>query len=259
MTSASFHLRYEVCSDRGPVRGDNQDAAYADGRILALADGMGGHPAGDVAASLAIVPFSRLHPGSAPWDVVDFLRAAALSGNDAIAAHVSAKPELDGMGTTLTTVLLEGDRLGLLHVGDSRAYLLRDGILHQLSHDHTLVQSLVDDGIISQAEARFHPQRNIVLRALMGRDARFTLANFEVQERDRLLLCSDGLSDVLSDDTLTEVLAVHDLTRCAERLVRLALRAGAADNVTCIVAEVVTTGAESTPVFAGALGLKART
>jgi PPM family protein phosphatase len=156
-------------------------------------------------------------------------------------------------------VLLEGDRLGLLYVGDSRAYLLRDGILHQLSHDHTLVQSLVDDGVISQAEARLHPQRNIVLRALMGRGARFTLANFEVQERDRLLLCSDGMSDVLSDDTLTEVLAGHDLTGCADRLVRLALRAGTADNVTCIVAEVVTTRAESTPVFAGALGPKART
>ncbi len=105
MPSASFHLRYEVCSDRGPVRGDNQDAAYADRRILALADGMGGHPAGDVAASLAIKPFSRIHPGSTSWDVVDLLRAAALSGDDAIAAHVSANPDLDGMGTTLTAVL----------------------------------------------------------------------------------------------------------------------------------------------------------
>jgi serine/threonine protein phosphatase PrpC len=247
-----IRFRYAIRSEVGSLREDNQDAAYADDQVLALADGMGGHPAGDVAASLMIKPFAGLNLEGRTWDVVDHLRAAALSGEDAIAAHVSENPHLDGMGTTLTAVLLKGDRLGLLHVGDSRAYLLRKGILYQLSHDDTLVQSLVDDGILSPEEARFHPQRNVVLRALMGRDTRFGLANVEVREGDWLLLCSDGLSDVLTDEDLTEGLGGDDLEVCAEDLVARALRAGTRDNVTCIVAEAVTTASQSTPAFAGA-------
>jgi PPM family protein phosphatase len=252
MSPASFWFRYAALSDRGPVREDNQDAAYADGHVLALADGMGGHPAGDVAASLMIKPFAHLNLDVRGEDDVDYLRAATLSGEDAIAAHVAANPDLEGMGTTLTSVLLERDRLGLLHVGDSRAYLLRDGAIYQLSHDDTLVQSLVDAGVLSPEDARLHPQRNVVLRALTGAETRFSLANFEVREGDRLLLCSDGVSDVLADDALAEALAGPDLEGCAESLVALALQAGTRDNVTCIVAQVVTTTPESAPVFVGA-------
>lgn len=247
----SLHLRYAVRSDPGPVRRDNQDAAYADGQVLALADGMGGHPAGDVAASLIVGPFGR-RIDAPEWDVVDHLRAATFAGEDAIADYVAKNPETIGMGTTLTAVRLAGDRLGLLHVGDSRAYLLRDGVLCQLSHDDTLVQSLVDEGVLSRDEARVHPQRNVVLRALMGGETRFSLANFEVRPQDRLLLCSDGLSDVLTHEQLTEAVRDEDVETAAELLVDLALRRGATDNVTCIVADVVVSEGDTAPTFAGA-------
>jgi PPM family protein phosphatase len=251
MTSdVSLHLRYAVRSDPGPARPDNQDAAYADGHVLALADGMGGHPAGDVAASLVVGPFGR-RIDAPESDAVDHLRAATFAGEDAIADYVAKNPEAVGMGTTLTAVRLEGDRLGLLHVGDSRAYLLRDGALYQLSHDDTFVQSLLDEGVLSPDEARVHPQRNVVLRALQGRKTRFSLANFEVRERDRLLLCSDGLSDVLTHEALTEAVKDRDVETAAELLVGLSVQAGATDNVTCIVADVVATGLAASPVFAG--------
>jgi PPM family protein phosphatase len=250
-SDVSLHLRFAVRSDPGPARRDNQDAAYADGHVLTLADGMGGHPAGEVAASLVIGPFGR-RVDAAEWDVVDHLRAATLAGEDAIADFVAQNPEAIGMGTTLTAVRLEGDRLGLLHVGDSRAYLLRDGGLYQLSHDDTFVQSLVDEGVLSPDEARKHPQRNVVLRALQGRNTRFSLANFEVREHDRLLLCSDGLSDVLTHEKLTEAVSDGDVETAAELLVGLAMQGGATDNVTCIVADVVIDELEAAPIVVGA-------
>jgi protein phosphatase len=175
------------------------------------------------------------------------------SGEDAIAAHVAANPQHEGMGTTLTAVLLRGDQLGLLHAGDSRAYLLRRGALYQLSHDDTFVQELVDAGVISREEARLHPQRNLVVRALTGRDARFSLADFQVREDDRLLLCSDGITDVLTDDQLAEALAGSSLERCADQLIALALRNGTRDNATCIAAEIVTAAPNTAPAFAGSL------
>jgi PPM family protein phosphatase len=247
----SLHLRAAVRSDAGPVRRDNEDAAYADNHVLALADGMGGHPAGDVAASLVVGPFGR-RIDAPQWDVVDHLRAATLMGEDAIADYVAKNPEAVGMGTTLTAVRLADDRLGLLHVGDSRAYLLRDAVLYQLSHDDTLVQSLVDQGVLSWDEARVHPQRNVVVRALMGPKTRFSLASWTVGEHDRLLLCSDGLSDVLRDEELTEAVMNRDVESAAELLVGLALRRGATDNVTCIVADVVVEAREAAPILAGA-------
>ncbi len=252
MSSPSFEFRYAVRSHRGPVRKNNQDAAYSDRRVLALADGMGGRPAGDVASSLVIEPFARLDHGAPSGGVVDRLRRATFRGEHAIAAHVAAHPHRDGMGTTLTAVLLDGERLGMLHVGDSRAYLLRAGLLCQLSHDDTLVQSLVDRRMLAPHEARVHPHRSVLLRALTGRGTRFSLADFDVKEHDRLLLCSDGISDVLSDDALTEASTDPDLEVCAESLIALALLRGTRDNVTCIVAEVVATGSESPPVSAGA-------
>ena len=166
---------------------------------------------------------------------------AAFRGEDAIAEQVALRPELDGMATTLTAVLLQRDhRVVLLHAGDSRGYLFRDRRLYQLSKDDTFVQSLVDAGALSPDEARFHPQRNIVLRALSGRGTRFSLASWTVQPGDLLLLCSDGLSDALSDDQIVEVMSSSSSTdECAERLIGQALSSGARDNVTCIVAHVV--------------------
>jgi serine/threonine protein phosphatase PrpC len=253
MENASLHFHFAVRSERGPVRGDNQDAAYGDGRMLALADGMGGPPAGDVAASLMIRAIARLDlDDNQQWDAIDHLRAAALDGQHAIAAHVDANPHLDGMGTTLTAVLLDRERLALVHVGDSRAYLLRDGVLYQLTRDDSLAQSLVDKGVLSPEDARNHPDRNVLLRALVGHETRLSLINVEVRAGDRLLLYSDGLFDVLTDGELTEALRAADLDDCAERLIDLALHAGTRDNVTCLVASVSASGPIDEPVFAGA-------
>lgn len=251
MGDASLHLRFAVRSDPGPVRPANQDAAYADTGVLAIADGMGGHPSGDVAASLMVQPFGRRTdvPG---WDVVDHLRTAVFAGEDAIARYVARNPHARGMGTTLTAVQLAGNRLGVLHVGDSRAYLLRGGVLHQLTHDDTFVQSLVEARALSKDEARVHPQRNIVLRALTGRQTRFSLMNFEMHEQDRLFLCSDGITDVFTDEELTRGLTDREVESAAELLVSLAFHAGATDNVTCIVADVVATELAASAVFAGA-------
>lgn len=237
-TRALLQLRSSVRTDAGPVRRDNQDAAFAGTSVLALADGMGGHPAGDVASSLMVQPFGWESdvPG---WEVVDHLRAAMFKGEDAIADYVARNPHASGMGTTLTAVQLVGDRLGVLHAGDSRAYLLRAGRLYQLTRDDTFVQSLVDARALSKDEARVHPQRNIVLRALTGRQTRFGLMNFEMHDRDRLMLCSDGVSDALTDADITEALTGGDVDAAAELLVTRALEAGATDNVTCIVADVV--------------------
>src|SRR5262245_8101942 len=205
--TAQLWFEFAAVSDRGPVRDRNEDAAFADARVLALAEGVGGHPGGDIASAAMVRSFSQIDFAVQGWDGADHLRAAVFRGEDAITEQVSLRPELAGMATTLTAVLLHWDMVLLLHAGDSRGYLFRDGRLYQLSHDDTFVQSLVDAGAISQGEARSHPQRNIVIRALTGRDTRFILASWAVRPGDMLLLCSDGLTDVLADDAITEVMS----------------------------------------------------
>jgi serine/threonine protein phosphatase PrpC len=241
-------------SDRGPVRERNEDAAYADARVLALADGVGGHPGGDLASAAMVRGFAQIDFTLKGWDGADHLRSAAFSGEDAIAEQVALRPELDGMATTVTAVLLQRDhRVVLLHAGDSRGYLFRERRLYQLSKDDTFVQSLIDAGALSPDEARFHPQRNIVLRAMTGRATRFALASWTVRPGDQLLLCSDGLSDTLTDDEMTEMMSASGhVDECAERLIGQALSSGARDNVTCIVAHVVEGPPDSLPVFVGA-------
>jgi len=252
--SRQLWFDFAAGSDRGPVRERNEDAAYADARVLALADGVGGHPGGDLASATMVRGFAQIDFTLEGWDGTDHLRAAAFRGEDAIGEQVALRPELDGMATTLTAVFLQRDhRVVLLHAGDSRGYLFRDRRLYQLSKDDTFVQSLVDAGALSADEARFHPQRNIVLRALTGRGTRFSLASWTVRPGDLLLLCSDGLSDGLSDDEIAEVMRSSGRTdECAERLIGQALSSGARDNVTCIVAQVVEVPSYSRPVFVGA-------
>ena len=252
--SRQLWFDFAAGSDRGPIRERNEDAAYADARVLALADGVGGHPGGDLASAAMVRGFAQIDLTLEGWDGADHLRAAAFHGEDAIAEQVALRPELNGMATTLTAVLLQRDhRVVLLHAGDSRGYLFRDRRLYQLSKDDTFVQSLVDAGALSPDEARFHPQRNIVIRALSGRGTRFSLASWTVQPGDLLLLCSDGLSDALSDDVIAEVMNSSSRTdECAERLIGQALSSGARDNVTCIVAHVVEGPPNSGPVFVGA-------
>jgi PPM family protein phosphatase len=248
-------LRYSARSDRGLVRQNNQDSVYAGPRLLALADGMGGHAAGEVASKLviaALVPLDDDEPGD---DLLGELAEATAQGNDAITELVGEEPDLDGMGTTLTAVLFAGSRLGMVHVGDSRAYLFRDGVLTQITRDDTFVQSLIDEGRITEDEAASHPQRSLLLRALTGHDVEPSLTVREARAGDRYLLCSDGLSGVVSAETIADALTIPDPQSCADRLIELALKGGGPDNVTCIVADVVDVDyGEDQPIYGGAAG-----
>jgi protein phosphatase len=249
-------LRFAARSHTGLLRDGNEDSVYAGPRLLAVADGMGGHAAGEVASAVAIAALAPLDEDAPGADLLDALRVAATSANTHLRDMVEGDPALDGMGTTLTAVLSAGNRLGLLHIGDSRAYLLRDGELTQITHDHTLVQTLIDEGRISEEEASTHPQRSVITRVLDGRPGlELDLSVREVRAGDRYLLCSDGLTGpVASRDTLRDALSVPDVQDAVDRLVQLALRGGGPDNVTVIVAEVIDTDhlPHLAPVVAGA-------
>lgn len=247
-------LRYAARSDRGLVRANNEDSVYAGARLLALADGMGGHAAGEVASQLVIAALAHLDYDEPGGDLLSELNTAVYEGNSAIAAHVEEDPELEGMGTTLTAILFAGNRLGLVHIGDSRGYLLRDGELTQITKDDTFVQTLVDEGRITPEEAHSHPQRSLIMRALTGHEVEPTLIMREARLGDRYLLCSDGLSDPVSHETIADALQIPDVAESADRLIELALRGGGPDNVTVVVADVVDFGIGQTqPILAGAV------
>jgi serine/threonine protein phosphatase PrpC len=249
-------LRYSARSDRGLVRQNNQDAVYAGPRLLALADGMGGHAAGEVASSLVISALAPLDDDDPGDDLLRELHTATVEGNAAIHRHVLEAPDLEGMGTTLTAILFKGSRLGLVHIGDSRAYQLREGTFTQITKDDTFVQSLIDEGRITEEEAHTHPQRSLLLRAITGQDVEPSLTVREARPGDRYLLCSDGLSGVVSDDTLAQTLQTYvDARECADRLIDLALRGGGPDNITCIVADVMDVDfGDDAPIVGGAAG-----
>lgn len=248
-------LRYAARSDRGLVRANNEDSVYAGARLLALADGMGGHAAGEVASQLVIAALAHLDDDEPGGDLLSKLDGAVRAGNQAIAAHVELEPELDGMGTTLTAILFADGRIGMVHIGDSRGYLMRDGELTQITKDDTFVQTLVDEGRITAEEAHSHPQRSLIMRALTGHEVEPTLVMREALEGDRYLLCSDGLSDPVSQDTISDALKIPDVSECADRLIELALRGGGPDNVTVVVADVVDHdyGGQTQPILAGAV------
>jgi PPM family protein phosphatase len=234
-------LRYAIRSDVGLLREGNEDAAYAGPRLLAVADGMGGHAAGEVASAAAIDAIARLDDDVPGSDLLDALAGAVIDANHTLHDMVAADPAFEGMGTTLTAMLWSGGRVALVHIGDSRAYLLRDGEFYQITHDHTLVQTLVDEGRITPDDVATHPQRSMLLRALDGRaDVEPDLSLREARLGDRYLLCSDGLSSVVSEETLHRTLAtVASLDDVVLQLIELAIRGGGPDNITCIVADVV--------------------
>jgi protein phosphatase len=247
-------LRYAARSDRGLVRANNEDSVYAGARLLALADGMGGHAAGEVASQLVIAALAHLDDDEPGGDLLSKLDSAVRDGNAAIAAHVEMEPDLEGMGTTLTAILFAGNRLGLVHIGDSRGYMMRDGELTQITKDDTFVQTLVDEGRITAEEAHSHPQRSLIMRALTGHEVEPTLIMREARTGDRYLLCSDGLSDPVSFETIQEAMQIDDVTDCADRLIELALRGGGPDNVTVVVADVVDYDyGQTQPILAGAV------
>ncbi len=239
----SIGLRYAARSDVGLVRADNQDSAYAGPHLLVIADGMGGHAGGDIASSVAVAALAPLDgEAHGPDDALDRLEQALDSARADIIALTQADPDLAGMGTTVTAILRSGNKLAMVHLGDSRCYLLRDGTLTQVTTDHTFVQHLVATGRITPEEAEHHPQRSVVMRVLGDFDSDIApdLSVREARPGDRWLLCSDGLSGFVSAETITQTLSdVPDVGECAERLVQLALRAGGGDNVTVVVADVV--------------------
>ena len=245
-----FAFHYAARSDVGMVRSNNEDSAYAGPHLLAMADGMGGHAGGDVASSTVIASLVELDGDSlggreAGQALLDRIDAA----NADIGDKVRSDPQLDGMGTTLIALLRSRDKIVLAHIGDSRAFLVRDGVVTQVTKDHSFVQSLVDEGRISADEAQTHPQRSLVTRVLTGSpDDEPDLVVRQGRIGDRYVIASDGLTDYVARDTVDEVLTtVADPGECADQLVALALRAGAPDNVTVVVGDLVDMDRTGTP------------
>ena len=301
-------LRYAIRSHVGLIREGNEDSGYAGPRLLAIADGMGGAAAGELASAVVMTTVSRLDapggedlmsstgempamapggpglpgpggPAGGPGGVPEneqtlhisqhdlaareagnqhapadpafgepdlaLLGGAVVAANERLRAIVAERPELEGMGTTLTAMLWSGGRFGMVHVGDSRAYRLRDGLLEQMTADHTWVQRLIDEGRITEEEAGHHPQRSLLMRVLDGRtQVEADIGTFDAYPGDRYLLCSDGLSGFVSQETLAETLAAYaDPQQAVDALIELALRAGGPDNITCIVADTLDDGA----------------
>ncbi|MGI5324675.1 Stp1/IreP family PP2C-type Ser/Thr phosphatase [Actinomadura nitritigenes] len=234
-------IRYAARSDVGMLREGNEDSAYAGAHLLAVADGMGGHVGGEIASAAAIDALRGLDKDLPANELLAALEHTVKTANDNLHRIVESDPALQGMGTTLTAMLWAGNQVALVHIGDSRAYLLRDGSLFQITHDHTLVQSLVDEGRISPDEAATHPQRSLLLRALDGRgEVDPDLSLREAKVGDRYLLCSDGLSGVVTAETIFQVLTdVDEPEQAVRQLIDLANRGGGPDNITCVVADVV--------------------
>ncbi|MDR7383278.1 PP2C family protein-serine/threonine phosphatase [Promicromonospora iranensis] len=258
-------LRYAARSDVGLVRSNNQDSAYAGPNLLVVADGMGGHAGGDVASALTIAALVGLDrpDHSSDQSMSELERSIDRARQDLVDA-TTADPDLAGMGTTVTALLKSGNTLAMAHLGDSRAYLLRDGTLAQVTVDHTFVQHLVDTGRITADEAETHPQRNVVMRVLGDFDLDLTpdLSIREAIPGDRWMLCSDGLSGFVPDDEIAEVLiSVTTPQDAVERLVSMSMRAGSTDNITVVVADILdeaaaaTTAATVTPEIVGSAAL----
>jgi PPM family protein phosphatase len=253
-------LRYAARSDVGLRREGNEDSGYAGPHLLAVADGMGGHAGGEVASAAAIRALAPLGAGDPGPDLdralVDAVGTASLRLQELITSDLS----LEGMGTTLTALLWSNPYAAICHIGDSRAYLLRDDRFVRITVDHTVVQSLIDLGEIAEDDAATNPYRSLLLRALDGQTTpEPDLIPIETCLGDRYLLCSDGLSGVVNEQTLRQVLtSADDPDEATVRLVRLAVEGGGPDNITCIVADVIDSHDSRVPptwqpVFVGAV------
>jgi PPM family protein phosphatase len=256
-------LRSAAGSDVGRRRPMNQDSAATTQRLLAVADGMGGHAHGEVASSVAIDALldldRRLPADLAELDLTDALGQAVIEAADRLTELAKADSELRGTGTTVVAFLVDGDRIAIAHVGDSRAYLLRDGELFRLTRDHTLVQALLDEGRITPEEAATHPRRSWLVRTLQeATPVEPDLFTVDGQVGDRYLICSDGATAVLDDETLRDVLAeVEDRAAAVQRLIELANEGGGPDNITCVVADLVDAEPdENPPVVVGAVAAR---
>ena len=229
---SSFGSRTDV----GCVRERNEDSLVVSPPLFAVADGMGGHAAGDVASETAVETLQKFAPTSAN---VEDLGQAVINANMAVIEE-SRKAGLEGMGTTMTAAVIEKSRIAIAHVGDSRAYLLHHGRLQQITRDHSLMADMIEAGRITPEEARHHPNRSIITRAL-GSDPAMQPDLYELTASpgDRLLLCSDGLYSMVEDEQIQSILArTRDPQRCASALVNAAIAAGGLDNTTVIVVDI---------------------
>ena len=235
-----MQLRFGASTDVGRMRTNNEDSYLSEAPVAAVADGMGGHRAGEVASAIAMEELAALR-GKGPWPndraATDDLKRAIVRANRRIREMAAGDRELNGMGTTLVALLEDGDAVHLANVGDSRAYLLRQGELTQVTVDHTLVQELIDEGRLSPEDAERHPQRSMITRALgVDHQVEIDLFTYKLQLGDRLLLCTDGLSGVLEPAKIRNVLLrVRDSQKAADRLVAMANEGGGPDNITVIV------------------------
>lgn len=235
-------LRTGAKTDVGLLRQRNEDSFVAEYPLFAVADGLGGHVGGEVASQVALERLAEATSADSPEEAIsELLREAIHLANRAVGERASKEPRLTGMGTTLTAVVVGRDRLHLGHVGDSRAYLLRDGELRALTEDHTLVQRMVREGRLTPEQAGVHPQRSVLTRALGIEDnLEVDQTTVEVTPGDRLLLCSDGLTAMVNDEDIQKILVgQEDPQAASSALVEAANAAGGQDNITTIVLDVV--------------------
>jgi serine/threonine protein phosphatase PrpC len=229
----------------GLVRSGNEDSGLLSPHLVAVADGMGGHAAGEVASRIAITSLSELSRIFTSTDIdsesADDIYLNSINSIDVeIKAAVAENPELTGMGTTLTSLFLRGDKVALLHIGDSRAYRLRGNSLEQLSVDHTVIQELLNQGTISEADVATHPQRSVLTQVLIGEgNIELPLPIFEGKIKDRYLVCSDGLNSVLTDKEIKLLIKGRDRDAAVAALVNATYINGAPDNVTIVIADLV--------------------
>ncbi|HEY3339230.1 MAG TPA: protein phosphatase 2C domain-containing protein [Propionicimonas sp.] len=245
-------LRYVAHSEIGLVRKNNQDSAYVSPTMLMVADGMGGAAAGDLASAVAIRELKAADGSFTGEEMLDVVGEAIDRAGAVISELVDADPSLDGMGSTVCGAMFDGTQLGVANIGDSRAYLYRDGILSRLTRDHSWVQTLVDEGRITEAEALEHPHRSLILKVINGQPHHQPdLKLVDVRPGDRLLICSDGLCGMVTDNVIAaELDGERDAVLAA--LIRLAHHEGGQDNITIILADVVEGEAEGVTDVLGA-------
>ena len=250
MPMSAIYFQSQARSADGLQRSGNEDSAFVSARLIAVADGMGGHAGGEVASRVAIQTLQKLNPVLTNTEidsdsVEDLLLNSLFTIDSAIGEYVDEAQELRGMGTTLTALLIVENHVALLHVGDSRCYRLRGNTFEQLSNDHTVIQELLDQGAITPAEVIGHPQRSVLTQALIGQGTVVpVLQIYEAKENDRFLLCSDGLSSVLTEKEIKSLLKKSDKEQAVKSLIDATYINGAPDNVTIIVADI--TGDEIT-------------
>ena len=257
---ATYYFATSARSAVGLVRSGNEDSALASKNLIAVADGMGGHAAGEVASSLAVKTLLQsaqvfTHPDIDEESADDLYLQAIQEADLSLKSAVEENPALSGMGTTLTSLLLRGTSVALLHIGDSRAYRLRGSAFEQLSVDHTVIQELLNQGAISESDIATHPQRSVLTQVMMGEgNIEVPLPVIDVKVGDRFLVCSDGLSSVLTEKEIKSLLKGKDRDAAVAALVDATYINGAPDNVTLVIGDIVEENQPDTFETIGAAG-----